>query len=71
MYPVKKIEMPIDQVINDLEQKGQWIIEHLRNPEYIQTEDGNGFFNGYYNFTDKHAFFLPVREHFLQQSFLQ
>lgn len=45
----QKVVLPIDQVISDLEQKGQWTYEHIRKQEYIQTADGSGFFNGYYN----------------------
>lgn len=45
----KKVTISIDQIISDLEQKGQWIFDHIKKQEYINTSDGNGFFNGYYN----------------------
>lgn len=43
------VDLSIDLVIFDLEQKGNWIFEHIRKQEYLQTADGSGFFNGYYN----------------------
>ncbi|MBC7960586.1 MAG: cellobiose phosphorylase, partial [Vallitaleaceae bacterium] len=45
----EKIEISIDELISDLEQKGQWIFNHIKKNEFIETSDGHGFFNGYYN----------------------
>ncbi|MBC7959842.1 MAG: cellobiose phosphorylase, partial [Vallitaleaceae bacterium] len=45
----EKIEISIDELISDLEQKGQWIFNHIKKTEFIETSDGHGFFNGYYN----------------------
>jgi cellobiose phosphorylase len=44
-----KTALDIDQVADDLEHKAEWIFSHLRSNEWIQSEGGNGWFNGYYN----------------------
>ena len=42
-------DISLDELANDLNHKGQWIVEHIRRQEWIDTRDGDGFFNGYYN----------------------
>jgi cellobiose phosphorylase len=44
-----KVEVSIEEIISDLERKGSWIKEHIRNKEWIETEAGDGWFNGYYD----------------------
>jgi len=44
-----KQSVPIDDIIKDLEAKGNWIIAHLRAQEYLSTSEGDHFYNGYYN----------------------
>lgn len=45
----EKVEVSIDALANDLEEKGNWILEHVRKAEWIKSNTGYGFFNGYYN----------------------
>ncbi|MFC3749221.1 GH36-type glycosyl hydrolase domain-containing protein [Paenibacillus sp. GCM10012306] len=44
-----RVALDIDKVVADLERKANWIFDHLRSNEWVQTEDGGGWFNGYYN----------------------
>lgn len=39
----------IDEVIYDLESKANWMMEHIRNSEWVSDTCGNGWFNGYYD----------------------
>ncbi len=45
----KIIEVDIKALAQDLREKGQWIFNHIRNQEYLTTQDQDRFFNGYYN----------------------
>ena len=45
----KKISIDIDSMIKDLQKKGNWILEHIRKNEWIDSTDGLGWFNGYYD----------------------
>lgn len=45
----KKVSIDIDNIINDLQKKGNWIMEHIRENEWIDSTDGLGWFNGYYD----------------------
>ncbi|MDQ0191905.1 GH36-type glycosyl hydrolase domain-containing protein [Paenibacillus wynnii] len=44
-----KASLDIDQVADDLAQKAEWIFSHLRQNEWVKSEEGGGWFNGYYN----------------------
>lgn len=44
-----RVSLDIDEVAADLEQKAEWIFNHLRNNEWVQSNNGDGWFNGYYN----------------------
>lgn len=41
--------LDIETVADDLEQKAEWIFNHLRRNEWVESEHGGGWFNGYYN----------------------
>lgn len=41
--------LDIETVADDLEQKAEWIFNHLRRNEWVESEQGGGWFNGYYN----------------------
>lgn len=41
----KKVKVPIDKLIKDLERKASWYKKHIRKKEWLNT----GFFNGYYD----------------------
>ncbi|PTW02148.1 glycosyl transferase family 36 [Halanaerobium saccharolyticum] len=45
----RKIEVDLTELISDLESKGQSIFEHLNQNEWIETEAGDKFYNGYYD----------------------
>ncbi len=45
----RKIEVNLTDLISDLESKGQSIFEHLNQNEWIETEAGDRFYNGYYD----------------------
>ncbi len=44
-----KEEILIDDLVKDLKRKAEWIKAHLRTNEWIQTDEGHGWFNGYYD----------------------
>lgn len=44
-----RVVLGMDEVADDLERKAEWIFEHLRRNEWVQSEQGDGWFNGYYN----------------------
>lgn len=39
----------IIEVAEALEQRAEWMMEHIRKQEWVTDEDGNGWFNGYYD----------------------
>jgi cellobiose phosphorylase len=45
----EKVQISLEKLAEDLRQKGLWLIEHVRNQEWIKTVSGECFFNGYYN----------------------
>ncbi|WP_310832354.1 GH36-type glycosyl hydrolase domain-containing protein [Paenibacillus pedocola] len=44
-----RAKLDIEQVAGDLAQKAEWIFAHLRKNEWVASEHGDGWFNGYYN----------------------
>ncbi len=44
-----KREVPLLAIAEDLRRKGLWILEHVRNHEWIQGSEGYAWFNGYYD----------------------
>lgn len=55
----KKIQVSIHEIADDLKSKAEWIKAHIRKTEWIEGEDGEGWFNGYYD-NDKN----PVEGYF-------
>ena len=45
----KKITITLDDLISDLLKKGNWLIEYIRNHEWITNNKGYSWFNGYYD----------------------
>ncbi|QRN84021.1 cellobiose phosphorylase [Chloroflexota bacterium] len=45
----KKVKMATLDLSQDLNKKAEWLINHLRNNEWINNADGTGWFNSYYN----------------------
>jgi cellobiose phosphorylase len=45
----KKITIKIEDLITDLERKGNWIVSHIRKNEWIKNNEGFEWFNGYYD----------------------
>jgi len=45
----EKKEFEINSLINDLEEKANWIIENIRKNEWLENEEGYKWFNGYYD----------------------
>ncbi len=45
----KKVEVIINDIIRDLERKGNWIINQVRENEWLEDEEGFQWFNGYYD----------------------
>lgn len=46
-----KEAVKLDDLINDLERKGQWIVNHIRNNEWIENKEGYSWYNAYYDNT--------------------
>ena len=42
------IEVSLDDLIKDFQEKGEWVFEHIRKTEVIQV-NGHRWFNGYYD----------------------
>ena len=45
----KKIQVAVNDLIENLTNKADWIMEHVRKTEWLQGEDGEGWFNSYYD----------------------
>lgn len=45
----KRRDVPIDRLIFELRRMGQWVLDHVRSKEWVESCSGHGFFNGYYN----------------------
>ncbi|AGB40270.1 cellobiose phosphorylase [Halobacteroides halobius DSM 5150] len=45
----EKVEVSIEDLILDLERKGNWIINHIRSNEWIENKEGYKWYNGYYD----------------------
>ncbi len=45
----KKVSVRIDKLMQDLEEKGEFLAEQVRQKEWISTHTGESFFNGYYD----------------------
>lgn len=45
----KVCEISIDSIAEDLKRKGDWILKHIREDEWIKNKEGFEWFNGYYD----------------------
>lgn len=45
----EKVTVAIDDLAADLQAKADWLYEQLRDQEFIESEDGHQWFNGYYD----------------------
>jgi cellobiose phosphorylase len=45
----RKARPLIGDIYRDLLRKANWLVEHLRRNEWIQSAEGYGWYNGYYN----------------------
>lgn len=45
----RKVEMDALLVADCLEEKAEWMMEHIRKNEWIEDQDGDGWFNSYYD----------------------
>lgn len=45
----KKAEIKIENLRRDLEDKANWMTEHIRNTEWITNKEGYSWYNGYYD----------------------
>lgn len=46
---VTKNVVDIDDLMGNLSEKADWMMEHIRNTEWITGSNNNGWFNGYYD----------------------
>ena len=44
-----KRKFSVADVVQDLKRKADWIIRHLRDKEWMTSQEGYSWFNGYYN----------------------
>lgn len=44
-----KINVRLEKLIQDLKEKSDFIAEHTRQKEWVQTRSGDGLYNGYYD----------------------
>lgn len=45
----EKTEISVEALAADLERKGTWITNHIRQQEWIENSEGHKWFNGYYD----------------------
>ncbi len=45
----EKLNVRIDDLVSDLDQKANWLITHIRDNEWLTNQEGYGWFNGYYD----------------------
>lgn len=45
----EKTEVPVKELIESLSDKAEWMMDHIRNTEWVTDSEGNGWFNGYYD----------------------
>jgi cellobiose phosphorylase len=43
------VDIPLKELVADLRTKAEYIFTHLRNNEWVQNDQGQGWFNGYYD----------------------
>ena len=45
----KKTQVAINNIIENLQHKSEWMMEHIRKTEWIEAEGNEGWFNSYYD----------------------
>ncbi len=45
----KTVKIPVTEAAKSLRNKSEWMMEHIRKTEWVTDEEGNGWFNGYYD----------------------
>ncbi len=45
----KQITVSLDDLARDLDAKAEWLMDHLRQQEWLENAAGYGWFNGYYD----------------------
>lgn len=45
----KTVKIPVAEAAKSLRNKSEWMMEHIRKTEWVTDEEGNGWFNGYYD----------------------
>lgn len=45
----KTVRIPVDELIDNLNHKADWMMEHIRKEEWISGENQEGWFNSYYD----------------------
>ncbi len=45
----EQISIPLDDLAKDINRKAFWLIDHIREGEWILNREGFGWFNGYYD----------------------
>lgn len=45
----KKVEVQVKKLVADLREKSESLAENVRKKEWVQTRQGDGFYNGYYD----------------------
>lgn len=45
----RKYRIPAEELAKSLEHKADWMMEHIRRTEWISGEEGEGWFNSYYD----------------------
>ena len=45
----EKVEIGIEELIADLEDKANWMIQHIRDHEWLTNSEGSSWYNGYYD----------------------
>lgn len=43
------VNIAIKEIIDDLESKANWMMEHIKTSEWVEDSLGHGWFNGYYD----------------------
>ena len=45
----KNVKVAVEELADNLRKKSQWMMQHIRDKEWVQDKEGNGWFNGYYD----------------------
>lgn len=45
----RTVKIPVEEAAKSLRSKSAWMVEHIRKTEWVTDNDGDGWFNGYYD----------------------